>query len=62
MEPTPTPQRPPWAAITVATAVALVPIGLLSLTFFEPVDPDCFEWCGLGRIFALAGISFVGLA
>jgi hypothetical protein len=62
MEPEPTARRGPWLAISVATVVAIGLIGVLSLAFFMPIEPDCFEWCGLGRIFALAGISFVGFA
>jgi hypothetical protein len=59
MDPEPTPRRGPWMAISVATVIAVGIIGLLSLTFFEPIDPDCWEWCGLGRYVALAGISLV---
>jgi 4-amino-4-deoxy-L-arabinose transferase-like glycosyltransferase len=49
-------------SLNVATIVAAALIGLLSLNYFTPIPEDCFEWCGLNRIFANAGISLVVLA
>jgi hypothetical protein len=51
--------RPPYRSIIGATATAVVLIAWMSTAFAEPIDPDCFEWCGLGRIIATAGISLV---
>jgi hypothetical protein len=52
---------PPGRLIVVTTVIGLALIGLLSTNYLQPIPPDCFEWCGLGRLLATAGISMVAL-
>ena len=56
------PPGAPYRALLIATVIAIGCIGLMALAFTTPIDPDCFEWCGLGRYIATAGISLVSFA
>jgi hypothetical protein len=55
-------RRMPGAAyrgLVVVSVVSFALVALMATTFAMPIEPDCFEWCGLGRYIATAAISLI---
>lgn len=54
-------RRRPYVLLAVWTALALVPMVVLSPVIAAPVNPDCFEYCNLSQQLAAFGFRCVGL-
>jgi hypothetical protein len=54
-------RRRPYVVLAVWTALALVPMVVLTRVMTAPVTPGCFEYCDLSQQLAAFGFRFVGL-
>jgi hypothetical protein len=54
-------RRRPYVVLAVWTALALVPMVVLTRVMTAPVTPGCFEYCNLSQQLAAFGFRFVGL-
>lgn len=50
-----------YRGLVVVSVVSVALVALMATAFAMPIEPDCFEWCGLGRYVATAGISLIAL-
>lgn len=51
--------RAPYSRLILWTVFALIPMPWLVGAMTAPISPGCFEWCGLGQLFAGFGFLVV---